>query len=232
MTAAYKGFDHADIGQSLLNGGVEGINLFLHNGKPRETNADHDHNGNNQNRQHCGNHQCQAGIHRNGHDNGPDQHARRPQQHDHCHAHHILQLGHVVGQPCYQRSGCVCIQVGKGKTLHLVIQIMPQIRSKAGRGPAGTVVAPHTADQHHNGNAHHHQALPYDKPGIAIRHARIDNIGHHAGHQHFAHHFRQHQKRAHQKKGPIWLDILSIALHKENRLPFPLLSHAFTLSFL
>ena len=147
---SYKRFDNPYIRQHFLYSGIDRIDLFLYDFKPRESNKNYRSYGRRQHRNDNKQNHRQLGVHNKSHNDRTDQHAGRPEHQFQPHRNDILHLGNIVRQSGHKRTGTEPVNILKREFLNFAKQIAPQICSKADGRPGRKISAS-------NAPCHHHQ---------------------------------------------------------------------------
>jgi len=142
-----EGFYHTDAPDIFLHYIVEHVVGAKNAAKQRPDLADdqkqqHRHDGNDRKED-----ERKGRVDAEGHDHGEDQHDRAANCHADEHLIGILQVGHIGGEAGHDGRCGELINVGKGKGLHIVVHILPQIGGKAHRGFCGNVGGKHAGQQ-------------------------------------------------------------------------------------
>ena len=147
MILLIKGFHHTDAPDIFLHDIVERVVGAKNAAKQRPDLADDQkqqqcHNGNDRKEN-----ECNGRVDAERHDHGKYKHDRAAHRHADQHLIGILNIGHVGCQAGDDGSSGELVNVGKGKGLHIVIHILPQIGGKAHRGFCGNVGGKHAGQQ-------------------------------------------------------------------------------------
>ena len=158
MVFTHEGFDHAHIGQRLLDAVIERIQRGLHPGELR-IGSPHDHkNAYAEQRNDDQQDQRKLPVQKHCHDEAAHQHAGAPESHAERHHDHHLDLLQVIGQTRDQGAGRKIVQIRKGKTLDLGKELTAEISCKAYGCAHRKIAAEHAAAYHQEACAEHDAA--------------------------------------------------------------------------
>ena len=151
----HEGFYHPDICDVFLNGGVKTVYLGLHFCKTGESHFCYDKYCRKKNRHTHKEYHRKPRLKGYGHNKSADHHSGGAQSHSQHHIDKVLQLGNVVCKSCDKRSGGKPIDVGKGKGLHLFINVVANVGRKIDRSLGAEIGSSHSAKHHCKGGEHH-----------------------------------------------------------------------------
>ena len=101
----YKGFYNSLVSNVLLNTGVKGVDLCLHDIKSWQCHPHDKNDGYDQKRNDHAENDGQTPVHNKCHDQSADEHSRCSQQHTKSYGNYILHIGNIIGQPGYKGTG-------------------------------------------------------------------------------------------------------------------------------
>ena len=172
------GFDHPDGGQIFLNGFIEQIQPVLHG--PEQPHADlHQQTDDQSDDRHSDDEdhgQLPADI--DGHRHGSHDHDAAADEQAERHSHHVLHVGHVVGQTGDQGGGGESVDVAEGEGADVFKLRLAQVGAQT-LGGKGGVLGGHDAAVHGGGSHHQHQC-PHlqDDRHIALLDAAVNDLRH------------------------------------------------------
>ena len=192
---AHEALHHADGGDVLLHGRIQGVVVFEHPVKDVEGRhhdacqhrhqKDHSHHED----------QRQRAADHHGHEQGEHQMHRGTHAHALDHLEGVLHIGHVGGHAGDKACGGELVDVGERIMLDVLIHGIAQVAGKAGGCLGGVFAGQNAQRQRDHSHQKGEQAILEDGVHIALFNALIDDEGHDGGQKHIHHGFQSGKER-------------------------------------
>ena len=197
MSLSCKGFYNANVGNVLLNGGVESVDLGLHLCESGHSAEDKKcHRGEKQGKGHRHNYR-KLGAELYRHNDTAYKHTGGAEHHAEHHVDEVLKLCYVVCKSGYKRAGRDFVDIGKAEALYLSEKVCSEVGGEVDRSLRAEIRAANAAQHHKKGSAYHHSH--YDKALLGGESAcvrSVDNLAEEERPQNLPQHLEYHTKRA------------------------------------
>ena len=193
------GLDHTDAAHVFLHDRVHLVVDLEHTLEDRPDKLHQQAHAHRQNRKHAQENQRQLAVDLKRHDQREHQHDRTAHRDARTHLERVLHIGHVGRQAGDDRAGRKLIDVGKGKILHRIIHVVPQVAGEAGGG-ARRIGACRRAEHQRQRRARHEDGSVFPDLSHILRiNALINQKRHYCGDNDLHHNLEHHKKRREQR---------------------------------
>ena len=174
---AHEGTHHADAGDLLAQGAIDGIQLVLHGTEERHEAGNDNGDGAEQNRHGHPHQPGHSGVFAHGHDDAADGHdgcGHHEVQHHHVDHLHLLD---VIGAAGNERRRAKAAHVLSGQGINVSKNLAAQIPADTHGGAAAAPDCANSGDDLGKRDGQHDAAGAPDEVHIALRHTFIDDLG-------------------------------------------------------